>query len=127
MEEEEARRSVSGVSLSPDEGEGWGRERESDGGSISRFLVSGDAEGLVGIRMFAFWRSRGEPPSLFGWRMCERWAERGRGVPELVPTLGLARALLVELDRRWKDGEGTASSELRRTERSVARLEEEGL
>lgn len=57
--------------------------------------------------------------------MCERWAERGRGVP--VPTLGLVRTLLLELERRWKDGGGASPSELRRTERSVARLAEDGL
>jgi hypothetical protein len=55
--------------------------------------------------------------------MCDKWAERGRGVPKL----GLAAMLSLKLGRRWKEGEGTWSSALSKTDRSVARREHVGL
>jgi len=56
-----------------------------------------------------------------GWRMCERWDERVRGV------LPLATLVPDELGRRVDDGEGNRSSALSSMERSVARLDAVGL
>lgn len=89
------------------------RDLVNDGNRISWALCSGELTGLG-------CRGSGRGSSvLLGWSICDKWDDRGRG----VPMLGLSLALV----RLVNDGDGTRSSALSKTERSVARRDEVGL